>query len=285
MSKTWSIIAHGGAKAISRDAEEAHRRGIAAALAVGAEILKQEGTALSAVVQTVRALENDRTFNAAKGAARRNNGDVEMDASLMCGRSLDIGAVAGIRDVESPILVAAQVLSDKPILMVGPYATDYARKKGFAFYKQNSIDCDSEDAHDTVGCVARDLEGNYAVGVSTGGLAGSDCGRVGDAALPGCGFYADNTRGGSCVSGEGETIARIMLTGEVMNGLRTLPAEEAIARSLEFLKRVNGEAGCILLDAQGRPAWNHNSKDFVVAYQTESDFLPHVFLRKSEEAR
>lgn len=284
MPDGWSIIAHGGAKEIKPEEAGPARKGLDAALRQGAAVLATGGTALEAVVKTICVLENNPMFNAGHGSARRVNGEVEMDASLMCGRTLNIGAVANIKDVQNPILVAAQVLADEPILLVGGAATEYARQKGFGFFKQSAIECGGDEAHDTVGCVARDSAGNFAVGVSTGGLEKAVCGRVGDTALPGCGFYADNTVGAACMSGEGENIARVMVTAHVMQKLRETEGEAAILSAMENIARVDGEMGCILLDGRSIPAWNHNSSHSAVAYQLSVDPEPKVFLQKQEEA-
>jgi beta-aspartyl-peptidase (threonine type) len=54
-----------------------------AAVAAGAEVLRAGGSALDAVVATVRALEDHPLFNAGVGSLLTVEGTVEMDASVM----------------------------------------------------------------------------------------------------------------------------------------------------------------------------------------------------------
>lgn len=278
----WSIIVHGGAKEVEPEKEDANKQGVKRALEKGAEILKQGGTAVDAVEAAVKVLEDDKTFNAGSGSCRRANGDIEMDAAVMEGRRLQIGAVASIREVKNPIAAARLLLEDKAILLVGPPALQYALANALPLKTPQDEEGD-ECSHDTVGCVARDAHGDIAIGVSTGGLEGAVAGRVGDSALPACGFYADNERGGVCMSGDGEAIARAMLTAEVLRRLEDEEGEKAIEGAFEKFKRVEGEAGCILINRHGEPAWAHNSAHFPVALQTSQDTVPKVYLGKGKD--
>lgn len=277
----WSIILHGGAKTIEPHEETSHRKAAEQAVKGGADILKSGGTALDAVEEAIKIMESGGVFNAGAGSVKRANGKVEMDASIMEGKNLAIGAVACIEKVEHPISVARSVLTETPVLIVGRHATEYARPKGFPEYEPQKFNT-GQTSCDTVGCVARDKAGSFAVGLSTGGLSDAMPGRVGDAPLPGCGFYADDKIGGVCFSGEGETIARTMLAAQVMNRMQNTSVENSIEESLSLLQRVNGEAGCIALDNNGKPGWAHNSTHFAIAYQTSQDKNASIFLKKSE---
>jgi beta-aspartyl-peptidase (threonine type) len=278
----WSIIIHGGAKNIEPHEEESHRAAALEAVERGASVLKNGGTALDAVEEAIKAMEIGGVFNAGRGSVRRANGEIEMDASIMDGSDLSIGAVACLQGIDNPISVAKALLTELPVLLAGQGATEFAKSRGFP--KQLLINPNSvqNSSCDTVGCVAKDIKGNIAVGLSTGGLSGVMPGRVGDAPLPGCGFYVDNNRGGVCFSGEGETIARTMLASEVIHKLSQASGDEAAEHAMACLKRVNGEAGCILIDKNGQPAWTHNSTHFAVALQTGNDEKPSVYLKKSE---
>jgi beta-aspartyl-peptidase (threonine type) len=133
-----------------------------------------------------------------------------------------------------------------------------------------------------VGCVALDGRGNLAAGTSTGGLTGCHPGRVGDSPLPGCGFYAENGRGAAAFSGDGESIARVTLAAHAMLCLAEGDPQAAAEATIQRLGRVGGEAGCILLDREGRPGWAHNSSGFAVAYAASGMDQPRVFLRTSD---
>jgi isoaspartyl peptidase/L-asparaginase-like protein (Ntn-hydrolase superfamily) len=126
---------------------------------------------------------------------------------------------------------------------------------------------------DTVGCVALDRRGNLAAGTSTGGLTGSHPGRVGDSPLPGCGLYADNAVGGVSLSGEGESLIRTTLAARLMHPGGHAPGA-AIEAALTHLARVGGEAGLIVIDADGRIDWGHNSAQFAVAHASAGSSRP-----------
>lgn len=275
----WSIIVHGGAGRIKPEKEEASRRAALDALARGVEVLRRGDSALMAVEKAIETMEKGGVFNAGKGSVTRTDGEVYMDASIMDGKNLSIGAVTGIQGVETPISVARLLMGEAPILLAGEHAVAYAKAQGFKIDKKKPSS-DPGPSSDTVGCVALDIDGNIACGLSTGGLTSRMPGGVGDAPLPGCGFYADNMRGGLCFSGDGESIARVMLAAEVLNRLEHMEPEDAIEDGLKLLDRVNGEAGCILIDKKGNLAWSHRSDNYAVAYQT-SDTEPFVSLKKS----
>lgn len=279
----WSIIVHGGARTIPREEEAASRDGVRAALAAGREILMRGGDALEAAEAAIISLENSGVFNAGRGSVHRADGSVQMDASLMEGHQLRIGAVAGLVDTENPILVARSLLDDVPILLAGQHADAYARARGFPPRQAHPQTPPAHGAHDTVGCVVRDAQGNIVAGLSTGGLDGAMPGRVGDVPLPGCGFYADNNRAGLCFSGDGEKIARVMLAAETLHRLEEMPPQKAVENALLCLDRVGGEAGCILIDRFGDIAWSHNSPHFAVACQRAGG-PPEAYLTRREIA-
>lgn len=260
----WSLIAHGGARSIEPADQEANRRGCRRAVEVGAEILRRGGSALEACERVVQLLEDDLTFNAGSGSVPTRAGIVEMDAAIMDGETLDVGAVASIRNVRHPVSVALKLLRDKPVLLVGAGANAFAQASGIANHNIPSATAASSE-HDTVGCVARDQHGRIAVATSTGGLANQAPGRVGDAPIPGAGFYADSEVGGAAISGDGESILRVYLGARVMALLQQHPVSEAVEEALLNLNRVQGEAGIIALDPSGGLGIAHNSEHFAVA--------------------
>jgi L-asparaginase / beta-aspartyl-peptidase len=288
---TWAIAVHGGAKEIAPEREDANRHGCLAALAAGRVILEQGRSAVDAVEAAIQALESDPTFNAGYGSDLNADGVVEMDAALMDGSNLAIGAVAAIQGVRHPISAARRMLGEPPTLLVGEGARRFAAAQGIELCEPGELiparpkgsERKAYD-HDTVGCVALDQSGRIAAGTSTGGLDGTLPGRVGDSPLPGCGFYADNAAGGVAFSGDGESIARVLLAACVMQALEGgQPPQTAVEASLTQLERVGGEAGGIVLDHLGRVGWAHNSSHFAVAWVTDSMGAPSVRLRQDEE--
>jgi beta-aspartyl-peptidase (threonine type) len=140
----------------------------------------------------------------------------------------------------------------------------------------------SKGAADTVGCVALDGRGRIAAGTSTGGLDGQAKGRVGDSPLAGAGFYAEDQVGGVALSGDGERITRMSVAARIMQSLGQQSAGPAAAAGIERLKRIEGEAGAIVLDAHGRVGIAHNSDHFAVALVTSAMSTPRAAVHAAE---
>jgi L-asparaginase / beta-aspartyl-peptidase len=247
------------------------------------------GSALDAVEAAILVLEDDPTFDAGTGSVLVADGSVELDAGLMDGTSLKVGAVAAVKHFKNPISVARRVLeASEHHFLVGPGAEGFARAQGFpevdnrslvvpreqAFYEQfvsgMRVAGDSFGPADTVGAVALDAEGRMAAGNSTGGVAFSLPGRVGDAPLPGIGYSADDRLGGVACTGWGEHILRVGLAMRAMQGLeRGLSAQDAASAAVALLlERVQGRAGLVLLDCSGRVGLAHSTECLAHAYWT-----------------
>ncbi|USQ95336.1 isoaspartyl peptidase/L-asparaginase family protein [Caulobacter sp. RL271] len=282
----WAIIVHGGAKDIPPGQEQAHRDGCLAALRAGQAILEGGGSALAAVEAATRALEDDPTFNAGYGAVVNAKGEVELDAAIMDGKTLAVGGVAAVTTLRHPVSVAAAMLPERPVLLVGDGAEAFARDHGGEFCAPSDLLVErvGDPGCDTVGCVALDRYGDIAAATSTGGLSGSHPGRVGDSPLPGCGLYADNAVGGVSLSGEGESLIRTTLAARLMRALEALPPGKAIDAALTYLARVGGEAGLIVIDTHGRLDWGHNSARFAVAHASAGQ-PAQAFVNRAEDAR
>ncbi|HUG28382.1 MAG TPA: isoaspartyl peptidase/L-asparaginase family protein [Gemmatimonadales bacterium] len=280
----WALILHGGAKAIDAAEVEASRAGCLRALDIGRHILSDGGSAIDAVEAVVRALEDNPTFNAGTGSVLNAEGEVEMCSAIMEGSDFNAGGVAIIRGVTHPISVARALLFEKPILLAGEGARKFAADNGCELCDPASLLVRHHETsgvgHDTVGCVARDEAGRMAVGTSTGGLEGCAPGRVGDAPLPGCGYYVDDKVGGVALSGDGEQIARKMLAARVMHMMDSGSPDDALHAALQQVAALDGEAGIIVLTADGVFAWQHNSADFAVAYQSSRMEGPAVHTNK-----
>jgi L-asparaginase / beta-aspartyl-peptidase len=133
--------------------------------------------------------------------------------------------------------VAAGLLFEEPIPLVAEGAREFAADHGAELCSTDDLKVERAhaEAHDTVGCVALDSAGLFAVATSTGGLEGNLPGRVGDSPQPGCGFYADNEKGAVAFSGDGELIARVILASRVIVSLQHLPPEKAIDEAIATL--------------------------------------------------
>ncbi|ACO47795.2 isoaspartyl peptidase/L-asparaginase family protein [Deinococcus deserti] len=283
----WAIMVHGGAHEVPADQQDAARDGCLAALQAGRSVLEAGGSAVDAVEAAVRVLEDRPVFNAGYGSAQNEDGEVETQASVMDGRTLDVGAVAALKGVRNPVKVAARLLRDEAILLVGDGANRFARECSAELCDPNDLIASdaAKRTCDTVGCVALDAQGHVAAAVSTGGLDGQRVGRVGDSPQPGCGFYAEDKVGAVALTGEGERIARMMSAGRIMGRLAAEagPAEAIEATLSEMTARIGGEAGGIALTADGQLGWWHNSPHMPVAFEAAGSEGPKVYLTKQEE--
>jgi beta-aspartyl-peptidase (threonine type) len=273
-----ALAVHGGAWNIPDDEVEAHRSGVAEALRLGWERLRAGASALDVVEVAVRALEDDPAFNAGRGSHLTSEGRLEMDASVMEGTELRVGAVAAIAGVRHPVSVARRVLEDgRHVLLVGRGARRFARASGAELCPPGDLllprerlrweairhgrreMVEQEFGMDTVGAVALDAAGRTAVATSSGGTQDKAPGRVGDSPIPGAGSYADDRLGAASCTGWGEGILRVVLAKTAVDALRDRGAEEAAAAAVGTLDRVSGRGGVLLVDRHGRPAAAFNT--------------------------
>jgi beta-aspartyl-peptidase (threonine type) len=287
----WALIVHGGAKEMEPGEEDDNRNGVLEAARAGIAVLEGGGSAVDAVEASIRVLEDLPTFNAGRGSALNEAGEIEMCSGLMDGRDLSVGAVGAIRNVRNPVSVAKRLLPEKEILLVGEGAMLFAKTAGLEMATNEDLIAETrtdavEHLHDTVGAVAMDRGGNLAAGTSTGGLTGARVGRIGDSPMPGNGLYADNHVGAVSFSGDGESIARLALAAQVMTTIGEQGPQEAIRRAVEQLPGVggaSGDGGGIAIAKDGRIGWTHNSPAFAVAYASADAPEPRAFLKKDEE--
>lgn len=290
---TISIVVHGGAKTITNDKAKANSDGCTAAVQAGWAVLTRGGSAEEAVEAAIRVLEDDPVFNASMGATLDTDGKVYLDAGMMEGKTLRWGGVVAVEGVSHPISVARKIMQDKPELLSSFGAQRFALEHGFEMCKPTDLITYEQRQHwekqeavldrsCTVGCVALDANGILVAGTSTGGLANQPPGRVGDSAIVGCGLYA-NHQGACSTTGDGESIIPVVLAKTAVDFLATdKHPDEAAQKAIATLQqKVEGEAGCIIIDPQGRVGWAHNSQGMAVAYMTEELDQIAVFTRKS----
>lgn len=127
-----AIIVHGGAGMFAAERHELATAGCREAALVGWRVLQAGGSALEAVEAAVRALEDNPTFNAGTGSTLTAEGKIEMDAGMMEGHTLNVGAVAGVEYIKNPISLAHKVLESPHMLLVGRGAEDFAGENGIA---------------------------------------------------------------------------------------------------------------------------------------------------------
>ncbi|MEW6324098.1 MAG: isoaspartyl peptidase/L-asparaginase family protein [Nitrospirota bacterium] len=265
------ILVHGGCGAKKPTA--AQLRVIRRAIEAGYALLDQGASAVDAVEAAVIEMERSGLLNAGKGSKRQMDGVARMDASIMEGRTLAAGAVAAMEGILTPIRAARLVMERTPhVLLVGQYARRLARQwKIEPLGRRRSGEGTVQGSKlGTVGAVARDRAGHLAAATSTGGIAEMLPGRVGDSPLIGAGTYADDAAGAVSMTGIGEAIIRAGLAREICllmeQGLSPMAAgRRALAR---MRRRTNGQAGAIILSAQGRWALVHTTPHMIGGYRS-----------------
>jgi L-asparaginase / beta-aspartyl-peptidase len=276
----YAIAVHGGAGAWAGAGEDelaAVQAELKRAVTLGRDMLVRGASSLEVVERVVAELEDSPHFNAGRGATFNARGDHELDASIMDGRNLACGAVAGVSTVKNPVKLARVVMQDtKHVMLIGADADafaktrsvelaspDYfwtprqqARWKAFqakAAQAEKSPAAAADDHHGTVGCVALDRDGHLAAATSTGGLEGKLPGRIGDSPIIAAGTYADDATCAVSCTGVGEEFIRRAVAYDIAARMRYAGAtlDEAVAAQFDERLRPN-DGGLIAIDRKGR---------------------------------
>jgi beta-aspartyl-peptidase (threonine type) len=299
----WAIVVHGGAgvierKDLSAEQEAAYRAAMARATETGAAVLKSGGSAVDAVEAVIVLMEDDPLFNAGRGAVFTAAGRNELDASIMDGRSLEAGSVAGVTRTRHPISLARRVMEKSAhVMLISTGADEFSREQGLEqvepgwFYTERRwralekflndkglpiprkppgipVEAPADGlAHDegkkgTVGVVALDTRGNVAAGTSTGGTTGKRWGRVGDSPIIGAGTYASNASCAVSATGTGEYFIRLTVAREIcaLVELKGLNVQAAADEVIQKrLTALGGDGGVIALTPDGQAAWSFNT--------------------------
>ena len=288
-TNTWAFALHGGAGAVAgRDYAETEKHLAELATACQRK-LDKGGRALNVVEFAVHELETCGLYVAGRGSAPNSAGYVELDASIMDGSTREAGAVAALRDFESPVGVARAVMEKTPhVMLAGTGAVAFARKHGFAevedpsSYYRLPVGVTSDDvsdiAHGTVGAVALDREGNLAAATSTGGTFGKLEGRIGDTPLVGPGTWADDHIAISC-TGIGEHIIRSGGASSIAFRYKSgLSLDDAVQEMLDEVKRLGGDGGLVAVTSDGQIAMPYNSEGMKRACASSaSDLVVRTF--------
>ncbi|GAC1346312.1 MAG: isoaspartyl peptidase/L-asparaginase [Myxococcales bacterium] len=278
-----AIVVHGGAGPSPSHDPAPYLAGTRAAAEAGLRVLLQGGSALDAVQAAAVVLEDDPTFNAGTGACLTSACDVELDASCMDGTTLRAGAVACVKTVKNPVLLARRVCDDTPhVLLAGPGAEAYAREAGFPAFDNARLVVPRQRARwdelhaqalrdgadsvrrgmGTIGAVAVDAQGRLAACTSTGGTPYKRPGRVGDTPIIGAGTYANDREGGASSTGLGEAILKVSMARAACLAIAEGHSPRAAAeRAVGLLRdRAQGEGGIIVAGPDGRLGWAFNTQ-------------------------
>lgn len=260
-------------------------------IGTAADLLRQGRSALDAVEFGIHPVELDPAIRSVgRGGWPNLLGQVELDASLMDGRTLKTGAVGALQGYLHPISVARRLMEELPhVFLVGEGAarfaaeigaaagenlTEVARHEWRAWLKGHTpeaiwqawpppalaewarLTADPETAGGTTTFLARDRQGDLAVGVSTCGWAFKYPGRLGDSPVIGAGNYADNRYGAAACTGMGELTIRAGTARAVVlymkMGLSVVEACHEAAADLRALKReYRGGVTIHALNAEG----------------------------------
>lgn len=295
----FAIILHGGAgtilkKNMTPEKEAAYSAKLSEAIKIGHTILKNGGTSTEAVIKTIQVMEESPLFNAGKGAVFTHEETNELDASFMDGKTLNAGAVAGVKNVKSPIELALKIMTNSEhVMLSGAGASEFAKEQGLEivapsyFYTENrfkslqrikntektALDHDDKKAafydvdiknskFGTVGCVALDKDGNIAAGTSTGGMTNKRWGRIGDAPIIGSGTYANNNTCGVSSTGWGEYFIRSQVAYDISAQMeyQQKSLKEATRNVIQHkLTKLGGTGGVVALDKNGNMSFEFNT--------------------------
>ena len=289
-----AIVIHGGAGTIQRanmsaEVEAQYRQTLTTAVSAGHQVLVRGGKSQDAVIAAILVMEDSPLFNAARGAVLTNQGEAELDASIMLGENLNAGAVTGVKRVRNPILLAERVMLASPhVMLMGAGAEAFAKTQQLALVdnayfhterrrrqlqqaiaKENSVaitepssDLYERRKYSTVGAVALDQQGNLAAGTSTGGMTNKRFGRIGDSPIIGAGTYADNNACGISATGHGEYFIRAAVAYDICarvkyQGVNLRTAANAVVH--KTLVKMGGDGGVIGLDPNGEVVYAFNT--------------------------
>lgn len=296
------IVVHGGAGTWQPERSQPGLDGIKRAARTGFDVLANGGSALDSVMEAVAAMEDDEVFNAGRGSSLNVEGKVEMESSIMDGKTLQAGATGLLHDIRNPVRLARIIMEKTDhVFVVGEGAEKLARiynlerrnpvtELRLSYYEQQKkalLKGESELPRlaalvknypelvelDTVGAVALDKDGNVAAATSTGGFPLKLPGRIGDSPMIGCGTYADNQSGACSATGVGEIAIRLVLSKTVCDHMESgVEAQEAVEKAIKIVNRrmplVYNSMGLIAVDLDGRIGAAHNSPNMCWAYIT-----------------
>jgi len=291
----YGIVIHGGAgtitkKAMTPEKEKMYREKLNEALEAGYKILENNGSSLDAVEKAITILEDCPLFNSGKGAVFTNNETNELDSSIMDGKTLNAGAVTGVRHIKNPISLARLVMEkSKHVMFVQDGAEAFAKSQGMSLIdagyfrterrlkqiqeikkkEQETGKKISSLPLCTVGAAALDKAGNLAAGTSTGGMTNKRFGRVGDSPIIGAGTYANNKTCAISATGWGEYFIRSVATHDVsaMMEYAGLALSDAASKVIEKIGALGGFGGFIAIDKKGNVAMPFNTRGMYRGYK------------------
>jgi len=299
--KTFSLAIHGGAGTLVKgmmtpELEAKYTLALKQALEAGFKLLEVGKTAVEAVEESVRLLEDSPLFNAGKGSVFTATESHEMDASIMDGKTLNAGGVSLITGIKNPVTLARDVMEkSEHVFLAGEGAMQFAKELDYKledasyFYDEfrhkqwleikdtDSFQLDHSKKKDskfgTVGAVACDQDGNIAAATSTGGMTNKKWGRVGDSPMIGAGNYANNKTCAISCTGSGEFFIRGVVAYDVAclmehKGMSLEAASNEVIN--KRILEIGGDGGLIAVDAEGNIAMPFNTEGMYRALKSSN---------------
>jgi L-asparaginase / beta-aspartyl-peptidase len=325
LKSDFGIVIHGGAGSFNPSSKAnvlLRKKTLARAASIGFSHLAGSGaSALDAIEESIKVLEDSGVFNAGSGASLTLEGKVTADAAVMTGE-LDCGSVGCVSIAKNPISLARNVMekSDHVFLVGDQGLAKFAAASGlqltplepsrvrlrlydknlstmkrglvkawprnYKLLKEYLRNNQSSVTSDTVGAVAIDASGKVCAGVSTGGRWLKLPGRVGDSAVIGAGIYADDLAGAASATGAGEEIIKVCLTKTVCDLMRMgADAQGACEAAIDILtsRRGHGIAGVIAVDKFGRFGAARNTEMLQCAFRFSSMKRPYTAVLPQEK--
>ncbi len=293
------MVIHGGAGTITKEMmtpekEKAYKEKLTEALKAGYAQIKAGKTSVEAVQASIIIMEDSPLFNAGKGAVFTADGKNEMDASIMDGKTMKAGAVAGVHTIKNPIKAAIAVMNNSEhVMLSGAGAEEFAKlqkleivdpkyfwtkdrweglqkakqKEAEKLQKKTSFNTtkypdyfEIDQKFGTVGAVALDVNGNIAAGTSTGGMTNKKWNRIGDSPIIGAGTYA-NAQVGISGTGWGEYFIRSTAARTVAAKMeyQNKDIKSATDETVQIIQNLGGDGGLIALDKDGNVSMSFNT--------------------------
>lgn len=294
-----AIAIHGGAGTLLKgqmtaDKENQYRAALKKALEAGYKLLEEGASAIDAVEEAVKNLEDSPLFNAGKGSVFTADGTHEMDAAIMDGKTMNAGAVSLISGIKNPVSLARDVMDKSDhVFLAGEGAMRFAQSLDYKveneeyFFDEfrhqqwleikdtDNFQLDHSKGKDskfgTVGAVACDKDGNVAAATSTGGMTNKRFGRIGDSPILGAGNYANNKTCAVSCTGSGEYFIRGVVAYDVSCLMEHKELSLANASNEVINKRlleIGGDGGLIAVDASGNISLPFNTEGMYRGFKT-----------------
>ncbi len=292
---------------LSPEKELQFRAALEEALEAGYELLSQGKTSLEAVEKAICVMEECPLFNAGKGSVYTCTKQHELDASIMCGKTLQAGACAGVKTVKNPIKLAKHIMEHtEHVCLIGDGADQYAAMNQLEVVDNSYFDTEwrlqqleavintshaqldhnvqvkvdeknevIDKKFGTVGCVALDQFGNLAAGTSTGGMTNKKYGRVGDSPIIGAGTFANNATAAISSTGWGEYFMRYCVAHDISAAMEygNMDLESACKHVVwnKLAKAQEDTGGVIALDTKGNIVMEFNTEGMYRGMKKSTD--------------